>query len=51
MGIRIKFKTKVNPNAGKKIACEIKKNARRKLGVDVNVDERELQRLIKKAFS
>ncbi len=51
MSIRIKVKTKVNPNAGKQLAREIKKNARRKLGVDVKVDERELQRIIKRTFS
>jgi hypothetical protein len=49
--IRIKVETKVDPNAGRQLAREIKKNAKRKLGVDVKVDERELQRIIKRAFS
>ena len=47
--IKIKTTFKVNPRAGKELAREMKKNARKK-GIKLEVNERELQKAIERSF-
>ena len=45
----MKMEFKVNPRAGKELAKEMKKNARKK-GIELELDEKQLQRTIEKVF-
>ena len=47
--VKVKVTFKVNPRAGKELAKEMKKNARKK-GLTLQVDDRQLQKAIERAF-